>query len=283
VPNHPVTLISAIGHLHPGGLKVGLRVFRHGRSRRLFQSRAHYYEPAGAVSWDVSMTATPDNWRVQLQPGDTVSVHTTYDVSHADWYEVMGIMPVAVYDGTDVGGVDAFSKNIPQKGVLTHTHLNENRVHGRGKTTLPDPRTLPNGPAASALGTIGIQDYEYSQGDLYLPGAAADPPVIRPGQRLRFLNYDSIPSINTFHTITSCRLPCNRSTGIAYPIANGPTSFDSGQLGYNYAGWGAPAADRNTWRTPVNLKPGTYTFFCRIHPFMRGTFRVIGPQAGFNR
>ena len=24
----------------------------------------------------------------------------------------------------------------------------------------------------------------------------------------------------------------------------------------------------------VTLKPGTYTFFCRVHPFMRGSFRV---------
>jgi plastocyanin len=30
------------------------------------------------------------------------------------------------------------------------------------------------------------------------------------------------------------------------------------------------------WSTPANLPPGTYTFFCRIHPFMRGVFRVIG-------
>ena len=37
----------------------------------------------------------------------------------ANWYEVMGIMPVAVYDGTDVGGLDPFSRKIPKKGVLT--------------------------------------------------------------------------------------------------------------------------------------------------------------------
>jgi len=31
---------------------------------------------------------------------------------------------------------------------------------------------------------------------------------------------------------------------------------------------------RTTWSTPKNLKTGTYTYFCRIHPFMRGAFRV---------
>ena len=55
-------------------------------------------------------------------------------------------------------------------------------------------------------------------------------------------------------------------------------SFDSGQLGFNYNNYGglvkAPAADRDTWKTPKALEPGTYNYFCRIHPFMRGSFRV---------
>jgi plastocyanin len=31
-----------------------------------------------------------------------------------------------------------------------------------------------------------------------------------------------------------------------------------------------------TWKTPRDLGPGTYTYFCRVHPFMRGAFRVRG-------
>jgi plastocyanin len=30
-----------------------------------------------------------------------------------------------------------------------------------------------------------------------------------------------------------------------------------------------------TWKTPKSLSPGTYTYFCRVHPFMRGAFRVV--------
>ena len=56
----------------------------------------------------------------------------------------------------------------------------------------------------------------------------------------------------------------------------GPDTFDSGQLGFNYAGFGAPAVERDTWTTPKDLKPGTYSYFCRVHPFMRGSFRVVG-------
>ena len=178
-------------------------------------------------------------------------------------------MPVAVYDGTNAGGKDAFGTEIPQRNVLTHGHLDENRNHGGDPMGLPDPRSLPGAPTPS--GPIGIDDYQYEQGDMYAPGSAAYPPKVATGQSLTFLNQDA--DVDAFHTITACKAPCNRSPGIAYPIANGPVTFDSGQLGFNYA-FGAPAVDRDTWSTPESLDPGTYAYFCRVHPFMRGSFRV---------
>jgi hypothetical protein len=60
---------------------------------------------------------------------------------------------------------------------------------------------------------------------------------------------------------------------VAYPLADGPVRFDSGNLGFGPAGITA-AAQRATWKTPKDLRAGTYTFFCRVHPFMRGAFRV---------
>ena len=53
--------------------------------------------------------------------------------------------------------------------------------------------------------------------------------------------------------------------------SNGKIIFDSGELGDG----APPAAGRVTWSTPRNLPPGTYTYFCRIHPFMRGAFRIV--------
>jgi len=269
-PDHPVTLLQTAGHLHPGGLKTRLEVQRGDKRNTLFQSRAHYYEPAGEVSWDVAMGATPRDWRVKLRPGDELSVHATYDTSRADWYEVMGIMPVAVYDGTDVGGVDAFNQNIPQSAVLTHGHLAENNHHGGGPAGMPNPLELPDGPFPAS--PVDIQNYLYSQGDLHLPGSSGRPPTIHAGQSVTFKNLDDAQS-QTWHTITGCKEPCNRDTGIAYPIANGPSSFDSGQLGTDPP-FGGPAIGQITWKTPKNLNPGTYSYFCRVHPFMRGSFRV---------
>jgi plastocyanin len=96
--------------------------------------------------------------------------------------------------------------------------------------------------------------------------------VVAPGQSLDFVNRDA--SRDIFHTITGCRLPCTAQTGIAFPLANGPT-FDSGELGAGPVGFTA-ASNRLSWQTPADLAPGTYAYFCRIHPFMRGAFRVEG-------
>ena len=198
-------------------------------------------------------------------------MHTTYDSDRADWYEVMGIMPVAVYDGTDVGGQDAKDPAIPQDDALTHGHLAENDNHGGAPTGAPDPFSLWSAPMPD--NTVDIKDFTYKG----VPGAGPSVPTVEPGQALTFRNDDAVPSVNAFHTITSCKAPCTASTGIAYPVADGPVTFDSGELGFNGNDGsvpGAPAANRDTWQTPDDLTPGTYTYFCRIHPFMRGAFRV---------
>jgi plastocyanin len=272
-PGNNQTLIATAGHLHPGGLETQLRATRGNQTNTLFTSKAHYYEPAGEVSWDVAMGGTPDDWKVEVKPGDKLSVHATYDTRRADWYEVMGIMPVAVYDGTLPGDVkDAQDPSLSQvDGVLTHGHLSENDNHGGAPTGAPDPLALPSAPVPN--GTVGIQSFAF-QG---VPNAGPSVPTIEPGQTLTFRNDDAVPSVNAFHTITSCKEPCTGSTGIAYPIANGPVTFDSGELGFNGnqgSAGNAPAANRDSWQTPADLAAGTYTYFCRIHPFMRGAFRV---------
>ena len=103
--------------------------------------------------------------------------------------------------------------------------------------------------------------------------------MVRAGKSITFTNLDATTAISdrdsAYHTITACKAPCTGRTGIAYPLADGKAQFDSGELGYGPPGF-TPAANRNTWKTPKSLKAGTYTYFCRIHPFMRGAFRVVG-------
>jgi plastocyanin len=263
-----LSVVGTAGHLHPGGKETFLTVTRGDKTVRLFTSKAHYYEPAGAVSWDVSMEATPPGWKVALKKGDVVGVHGTYDVSKASWYESMAIMPAMVTDGPS-GGVDPFQQNTDVQGVLTHGHLAENDHHGGAALGLPNPTKVLDGPVASKQ--LTIEGFVTSQGDLSGDTGLSRPPVVQQGQSVSFLNVDA--KDNIYHTITACKQPCNKEAGIAYPIADGPVDFDSGELGNGPPGFTA-AANRTTWSTPTTLKAGTYTYFCRIHPFMRGAFRI---------
>jgi hypothetical protein len=221
----------------------------------------------------------------------------------------MGIMVVGVTDQQVPGGVDPFAQEVDQTDYLTHPRLPENidsgvRKHDPG---LSNPLRLRAGPYRDR---VTIRNFTYSQGDLSVPGRAGLPPTIRQGQSLTFVNADA-PVTLRYHTITACRAPCNLTGGIGYPLADARRIFDSGQLGYGaaidaglYAGGGgtvplspvvdvpAPKSDcagvkglvgvvasgcigTTVWRTPRDLAPGTYTYFCRVHPFMRGAFRVV--------
>jgi plastocyanin len=266
-----MTLVATAGHVHPGGLYTDLTARRGGVSKRLFRSQAKYFEPAGAVSWDVAMTATKPDWRIALKAGDRLNLSATYDTRKASWYESMGIDVIFYAAGTRPEAVDPFLRAVDTHGLLTHGHLNENRHHGGASLGFADPRDLLSG-ASSA--TIAIRNFIYGRGNV--PGSSHIPTVAA-GHAITFKNFDATradsPQASAYHTITACRAPCNKDTGIAYPLADGSVQFDSGELGYGPAGL-TPAANRNTWKTPRSLKPGTYTYFCRIHPFMRGAFRV---------
>jgi hypothetical protein len=261
-------LVAAGGHLHPGGLWTDLHLERGGRKVRLFRSRARYFDPAGAVSWDVAMRVTPPSWRVGVKRGDVLSVSATYDSRRASWYEAMGIVQVAFAPGGT--GPDPFAVDVDVPGQITHGHLDENRNHGGAFSGLADPRRLLAAPAPAG-GRVAIDDFVYSHGDLLRTGVRRRPPAVRRGRSLTFVNRDAQRGV--LHSITSCRAPCNRTTGIAYPLADGPVRFDSGSLGFGPPGFTA-AAQRATWRTPKRLRAGLYTYFCRVHPFMRGSFRV---------
>ena len=271
----PTTLVATAGHLHPGGLYTDLNVRRGGEERQLFRSKAKYWEPAGAVSWDVAMTATEPHWKVDLKPGDELAISATYDTKRSSWYESMGIMVTYYADGASGGGgVDPFVSQPDTSGEITHGHLPENDNHGGGKlAVLPDARRLLAGTTKK---TVAIRDFIYTRGDLSQTRRAGRPPIVRRGRSLTFRNDDS-DGADIYHTITACKAPCNKRTGIAYPLADGPADFDSGELGFGPAGRTA-AANRDTWKTPKNLKSGTYTYFCRVHPFMRGAFRVKGKR-----
>jgi hypothetical protein len=236
-----------------------------GNRVHLFHSKAKYFEPAGPVSWDMAMTGSRPDWMVQVRKGDVLALTTTYETRRASWYESMGISVVYMADGTD--GRNPYRTKVDWPGRVTHGHLPENNVHGGKRAILPDPREMAGGPFPSS--NILIDAFTYEAGDFRLPGMGGRPARVRRGKSLTFELSEDDASREIWHSVTSCAAPCNRNTGIAYPIPNGRHQFDSGQLGDI-----VPAVRRRTWETPKDLPVGTYTYFCRIHPMMRGAFRV---------
>jgi hypothetical protein len=285
--DHPGVLVATAGHVHPGGLYDDLDVTRPGvksnganpagdepDSVRLFRSNATYYDPHHLpVSWDVSMGATAANWRPQVQTGDVLHVSATYDTKLGSWYEVMGIM--VVWEAWGQHGVNAFTTKLNEAGHVTHGHLPENSYYGGTDFVGTDPNKLPE----CHTNKVVIAGFKY------IPATNGNPncvPTVKQGQSITFTNEDassqglfSIGSPNpfymasVFHTVTSCKNPCGLNYGISYPLANGAGGFDSGELGV-----GLPGVGSLSWSTPKNLPPGTYTFYCRIHPWMRGVFRI---------
>ena len=92
-------------------------------------------------------------------------------------------------------------------------------------------------------------------------------PRVKRGTRLTFVNADQV--LNIRHSITTCRWPCNGSYMANYPLADG--KWDSDTLGYDLIDGGEPNPRAST---PKDLKPGPYSYYCRIHPWMRGAFAV---------
>ncbi|MBI5105161.1 MAG: hypothetical protein HZB46_09300 [Solirubrobacterales bacterium] len=243
------TLVVTAGHLHPGGLWTDLNLTRDGKTVRLFRSRANYFEPAGAVSWDVAMSATGKDWRVAVKKGDVLSTNATYDTTKASWYEVMGIMVVGITNGPD-GGVDPFTGQVDQTDYLTHGRLKENiepRGAGKPNAAFRNALKLRPGPFKSK---VTIKNFVYKPGDLTLRGTQGAPPQVRQGQSLTFVNQDD-PLTVRFHTITSCKAPCNRGSGIRYPLADGQNVFDSGELGFGLTISTVGLYDNGDAKTPI--------------------------------
>jgi hypothetical protein len=296
--DHPGTLVATAGHLHPGGLYDDLNLTRAGaapdkdaipgpypHSVRLFRSNARYFDKLGPVSWDFAMTGTAPDWRPEVKAGDVLSVSATYDTKRASWPEVMGIM--VVWEAwNDTRGVNPFMGKLDETGHVTHGRLRENQYFGGTAFVGVNPNSIPTCHPKQVV----IAGFRYLPGDISSKATdkGACVPTIRKGQTLTFVNEDAnakgvfnglygviAPSPfylqSIFHTVTSCKKPCTANYGVNYPLANGAGGFDSGELGA-----GTPGIGTLSWTTSKGLKPGTYTFFCRIHPWMRGVFRIIG-------
>ena len=176
VADRDATLVTTAGHLHPGGLWTDLDITRDGKTVRLFRSRAQYYEKAGPVSWDVSMSATGPNWKIAIKKGDVLSTNAAYETKDASWYEVMGIMVVGITKDAQ-GGVDPFTGTVDQTDYLTHGRLPENKDTNPGSynPAYANAIRLRPGPLVSK---VVIKNFAFSQGDMLQRGTKGQPATV---------------------------------------------------------------------------------------------------------
>jgi hypothetical protein len=159
-------------------------------------------------------------------------------------------------------------------GAVTHGHYAENGNHS-------GPLGTWSAKPGAQTSQVAIANFEYIPGDLSNQPTFGLPQV-KLGTDLNFLNTEGA---GIYHTITTCRFPCMGATGSAFPLPDGVTSFgrtldfDSAELGIGAPAIG-PTSQRLNWSLPVDAQSGyrageIVTYFCRIHPFMRGAFQVV--------
>ena len=179
-------LVGSGGHLHPGGLWTDLYVTRNGRKTRLFRSEAKYYEPAGAVSWDVAMTVTPPDWRVQLRKGDVARASRAPTTASAR----PGTSRWRSCRRLDAGGTGA-----PTRSPRTST---SGRGHPRPPARERQPRRRAvRAPEPARPARRRRRGQGHDRGLHLRPRRSrrhrrrGRPPVVRRGRRLTFVNRDA--------------------------------------------------------------------------------------------
>ena len=303
------TIIGLGGHMHPGGIRNELDLVRNGQQKRIYTSDPSYWHPDDKTqrggppdSWDFSARVNGlPKYGIHVEPGDILRSNAVYDTTIQSTYENMGIVvsyiapedengnkqapgvnpfevEVDSTSGCESGGLLANPPKLCPNGMTeTHGHYKENGYRGGPSGTWAP---AANGPLAGETNQISIADFLYVPGDLNTYETLGVPKVPL-GTDLRFTNAEGG---GVLHTITSCAFPCLGATGAAFPVGDGESStgrmveMDSGQLGY-----AAPeisgAKNEINWTLPVKAEEGyeageIVTYYCRIHPSMRGAFEV---------
>ena len=302
------TILGMGGHMHPGGVQNEIDLVRGKKATRIYTGKALYWKnqkKGGGPkdSWNFSMPVVGNPfWGIRVKPGDKLRSNVTYDTRLQSTYENMGIaVSLFVPDdengksqapgvnpfkakhdrsrdcyrkgGLKDAGIQASPPVVCEQGPVTHGQLVENTNRG-------GPGGKWEAKSSGEGNEVGIANFLYVPGDLSTRTSTGIP-TVKLGESLRFTNFEGGA---IWHTITSCKFPCLGQTGAAFPIANGKTSagrkldFDSSEVGIGVPEIGPPTNKLNysiDVTKEEGYKPGeVVTYYCRIHPFMRGAFEV---------
>ena len=288
------TIIGTGAHVHPGGL--GMTVENYGSKERPCQDDGQGYGGTllldSDVVWhkgvkfseDYQTEVTNPAWRAPIHKGDRLRISSHYENRKHAWYEAMAhegwyidtaqppkgrckpylVGPAAKKKGKHKVDVTDGVRNRTWSMNMTDD------VCGKRYGQPPCERPIGDQPAGPPApnDTVTIANFQYQPGDRSLSGSSGLPPAVPQGTSLTFLNADQF--LNIRHSVTTCPWPCNGKYLANYPHADGV--WDSGTLGYDLISGGSPNPEA---KTPPDLKVGQYSYFCRIHPWMRGAFEVV--------
>ena len=283
------TLVVAGGHLHAGGTDAVLsnlgstthpcpqQGMKGYPGTTLLNSRVighHGVWPSNDYQMGLSQYA----WRAYVHKGDRLAINGGYLAKQYGYPDAMVF--VGVYldraaqppAGAGCAPFLAGHPNASQTQVI-RTHINHpwSMYPDQPFCTKCDQRESRPKPGATT-DTVHIAGMQYLPGNGGTSGAPVGPPVVSRGQPLTFLNEDYAASM-VRHTVTSCRAPCNGPDMTNYPFFDG--RFDSGPLGWMFEDAYVSTQSLPKWTLDTqHMQPGYYTFFCRLHPSMRGAFYV---------
>lgn len=281
------TIVIGAGHSHPGAREVVLSNLGTtndpcpddaDRFPGLTLARSRNITRGGVFpSEEFQMGLTQPGWRVHVRKGDRLVLNGVYDSTDYAYPDAMSYfgMYIDTSDKTSASEacrVELIDRPRASHDEVTHTVPNQKWAHHAHETCdrcdVPGPKP-ERGPRTN---TVHIVGHQYLPGNLGLEGEPLGPPVVERGERLLFINEDYAEGA-VRHSITSCRAPCNGAYFANYPFHDGV--FHSGALGYAWQETYVSAKDEPRWELDTSdLRKGYYTFYCQLHPWMRGSFYV---------
>jgi plastocyanin len=230
---------------------------------------------------DYQMGLSQDTWRAYVRKGDRLAVNGGYFAKRFAFPDAMvfaGLYVARSATPPRGAGCEPFLAGDPEAPLsrVVRTHINH------PWSMYPDQETCsrcdvrePRPEPGAATDVVHIAGMQYLPGNGGLSGQPLGPPVVTRGDTLTFLNEDYAASLMR-HTVTTCRAPCNGPDTTNYPFYDG--RFDSGVLGWMVEDAYVSSETTPRWSLDTSrLRPGYYTYFCRLHPFMRGGFYVVRP------
>lgn len=303
---HPNGREVVVANLGPAGSKCEADLDGDGLPGvTLFRSvKIEAVEEAWPHSEDYQMGATKYGWRAPIYAGDRITQFAVYDNDDYASYEAMSFAGLYV-DRMEApaprAGGECTLENTqpfllagdPWGGDPKETVVNRGdhgHDHGTGYCGIPGfpacnlPQPDPEPGVQTSL--VTITRFAYTPGDRSLSGQLGLPIQVPRGSTVTFVNNDVSAAVR--HTVTSCEWPCNGPYVANYPQPDG--LFDSGKLGNTdpidgggfvteggpLMGYGlAEETDPIFELDTAGMDPGLYSFYCRVHPWMRGTLEVV--------